>query len=186
VASTKTGFFVYIFQQAEGELIGQRPPSRTMLATMEQRGCAKIGCSDLFFNSAWDHKHVEDWLENLFPKLFTFARYLNHAKSHRTRNMSTWLLLNKEARKLTVVPATHPTGKDLLRYKGREKCSVAESHIYIGMFHFPISCIFNYKFLAFRDTIPHDVYESWEPNKELGDEGMESDGNNLISSYDHD
>jgi hypothetical protein len=98
---------------------------------MEQRGCAKVG-GNLTFNSSWDHKQVVEWLDNLFPKLFTFARYMDSKKSHRSRTTPFWVLLSKEGRKLSIVPTLQPTGKDLLRYKGREKCSVSDSHIFVG------------------------------------------------------
>jgi hypothetical protein len=58
----------------------QRPPSQVSLAEMEQRGCAKIG-GDLAFSPAWDHAQVEDWLESLFPTLFTLERYLDVTKT---------------------------------------------------------------------------------------------------------
>jgi hypothetical protein len=44
---------------------------------------------------------------------------------------SPWVLLFKENKKLSVV-SKQATGKDLLRYKGRDKCGIKDSHIYIG------------------------------------------------------
>jgi len=115
--------------KAAGDLIDRKPPSRTALAIMEQRGCAKL--DGAVFDINWDHQRVEEWLEGLFPRPFDYAR-TNIVTRRPSRPQPLWVLLSKEGGHLSIVPTLLPSGKDLHWYKGREKCSTANSHVYIG------------------------------------------------------
>jgi len=124
--------------QAEGDLIKKLPPTRTEIAVMERRGCAKVATASdpITINSTWTHSQVNTWLENLFPRLFEYAHehHGDHCKNSSRNSSQIWILLSKERRSLQTVPATEPTGSDLMRFKGRDHAPTADSHVYIGTF----------------------------------------------------
>lgn len=135
---------------------------------MESRGCAKVATDSdpIAINPNWTHAQVNEWLENLFPRLFKYV-HEHHGGRHQNSSRNpgqVWALLSKERRILEMVPIATPGGKELLRFKGRDRASTADSHIFIGMFLFGVSCDFIYAhFSALLNAIPADVYKSWDP-----------------------
>jgi hypothetical protein len=104
---------------------------------MELAGCVIVSATKaLAFDLNWSFEDVDAFLYELLPRPFAFAASNVSRQSSKTsveKVKATWVLLNKEQRRLTVVPGlTKPTGKDLERYKGREKAPLKDSHIYVG------------------------------------------------------
>jgi hypothetical protein len=104
---------------------------------MEIAGCPIVSATKaLAFDLNWSFEDVDSFLRKLLPQPFEFA---NNNVSHRSSKTaadkvkSTWVLLNKEQRRLSMVPSlTKSTGKDLECYKGRDKAPLKDSHIYVG------------------------------------------------------
>jgi hypothetical protein len=98
---------------------------------MEARGCAKISGDydeEIVFNPNWTHEEVDTFLRKLLPTPF---QYIDGLSGRPRGSKSSWVLLFKENKRLSVV-AKQASGKDLLRYKGRDKCGADNSHIFVG------------------------------------------------------
>jgi hypothetical protein len=103
--------------------------------TLRRSGCAKIATMDgtLEFDANWTHVQVDAWLQELFPVVFQYV-YRDYGED-LPGDQAPWVLLIKENCQLHVVGVPKPNGHDLLRYKGRDKAGVSESHIFIGTFY---------------------------------------------------
>lgn len=90
----------------------------------------------LVFDVNWQFEAIDDFIRNLLPRPFEYAdANVSRSKSKAPADKAKpiWVLLSKERRRLAVVPGvTKPTGKDLERFKGRDKASIKDSHIFIG------------------------------------------------------
>ncbi|EGO20245.1 hypothetical protein SERLADRAFT_373663 [Serpula lacrymans var. lacrymans S7.9] len=84
----------------------------------------------LSFSREWGHEEVDTYLRAIFPTPFGYID--NHTKGKSIN--AAWVLIEKENRRIAIVPKDRPSGQDLYRYRGPEKCSVANARIMIGMF----------------------------------------------------
>jgi hypothetical protein len=112
-------------------------PTRAILKDMELAGCAVIGDKQtLTFDMNWTYEDVDKFLRKLFPLPFAYTDKnvtRRASKVSEGKSKSAWALLSKERRALEVVPGVpKATGKDLDRFKGRDKASVKDSHIFVG------------------------------------------------------
>lgn len=124
-------------KQVEGDLVMEKPPSRTAIARMERQCCAvRSGPTmKLEIDQNWSHNEVTEFLKDLLPLPFDYAERHFRRNRRSSGNLSpVWVLVNKEKGEFDVVPDERPNGRDLYRYKGREGASSAESHIYIGQY----------------------------------------------------
>jgi hypothetical protein len=116
----------------------------TDIARMERWGCATLSSKhsvELEVNQHWTHEEVTEFLENLLPLPFAYARKnIKHVWRSNRNSVPLWVLLNKENRGLDIVLNEQPNGADLYRYKGRGGASAAESHIYVGESSSAMSC----------------------------------------------
>jgi hypothetical protein len=86
---------------------------------MEKRGCAVLSSKTgkdaaIEIDQQWSHKEVTEFLETLFPLPFQYAEKTLLKDGHRNnRHPAVWVLLNKEDRKLDIVPNHTPSGDDL-------------------------------------------------------------------------
>ena len=107
------------------------------LTDMELAGCTIVSATKvLAFDLNWSFEDIDAYLYELLPWPFAFAASnVSHRSSETAveKVKATWVLLNKEQRRLLVVPGLmKPMGKDLERYKGCDKASLKDSHIYVS------------------------------------------------------
>jgi hypothetical protein len=140
---------------------------------MELAGCAIVSATKaLAFDLNWSFEDVDAFLYGLLPRPFAFPASNVSRRSSKTaveKVKATWVLLNKEQRRLLVVPGlTKPTGKDLEHYKGRDKALLKDSHIYIGKYRYCLTHqahVDDYRNKALCKPVPDDIYQSWKPDK---------------------
>jgi hypothetical protein len=109
-------------------------PSTTLSIYLQRPSIMLSICHPLLeLNQSWSHEEVTAFLKNLLLLPFEYAE-VNSKTDQRGvhKDGPTWLLVNKQNRRLEVVPNNKPDGTDLHRYKGQDGSAVSDSHIYIG------------------------------------------------------
>jgi alkylated DNA nucleotide flippase Atl1 len=103
---------------------------------MKNRGCYidEIVTVD----STWTYEQITAKLAEWFPHVFKHVRDngLDLQISEKGDNLPWWRLLAKNGRTINVVEASHPTGADLLKNKGHNKASIANSHLWFSMYFY--------------------------------------------------
>lgn len=109
--------------------------SKTELFMAEQRQCAHTdaNATKFAFQKNWTHKEVDRYIKQyIFPCPMDYVSGCSKGKGKDPT--CYWKLLNKEKQQYELaVTRGLPTGADLFRYRGREKCAVSDSGIIIGM-----------------------------------------------------
>ncbi|KAH0836635.1 hypothetical protein J3R83DRAFT_8353 [Lanmaoa asiatica] len=140
----------------DGQLKQSRAPvGKTWASTtqaMKNRGCfishpptaTEVGIP---VNAAWSFLDVDKQVRAWFPLVFS---HLNKKRASSTSGRSTsgvpdWRLLTSRAGTFDIVEVVEPNGSTLNENKGRSKAGVADSHLWF----------------VTRNSIPDDVYESW-------------------------
>jgi hypothetical protein len=111
------------------------------VSRLEKRGCAVLQLGDwdkpIKFDPAWTHEQVDAWFRELFPLPFEYLDSLPSTGPDKGKSSSPskagWVLLLKD-RKLLEVAHKKASGKDVLRYKGRDNQGPGKSNIWIGQF----------------------------------------------------
>jgi hypothetical protein len=101
---------------------------------MERRGCAITSDSKpLIFDTEWTYREVDNHIRMLLPQPFNYIdEFFRVHESKRSVERPVWVLVSKEHGRLKTVHIDLPTGFDLNRYKGRDRCSVKECNVYVG------------------------------------------------------
>ncbi|KIJ06238.1 hypothetical protein PAXINDRAFT_20559 [Paxillus involutus ATCC 200175] len=125
-------------------------PTHTALHEMERRGCAHVERADEFtFDIAWTHQQVDEYLRHtVFPAPFEYLERSSKGKQKESSRRRQWVLINKEKQRYEVAPVAEPTGADLARYHGCQKCAVKDSNVII----------------ALRSRVPKKEFVSWDPD----------------------
>jgi hypothetical protein len=103
---------------------------------MERRKCAHFEQADKFtFDITWSHEEVDSYLRNtVFPTPFSYVDGKVKGKGRATIGGQQWVLISKEKQRYEVVNVPEPTGGDLARYRGRNKCPAKNANVIIGKF----------------------------------------------------
>ena len=85
------------------------------------------------FDATWSHEEVDNYLrDTVFPVPFGYIDGKTKGKAKATVRSPQWVLINKEKQRYEVVDIAEPTGADLSRYRGRNKCPTKDANVIIG------------------------------------------------------
>ena len=85
------------------------------------------------FDATWSHEEVDNYLrDTVFPVPFGYIDGKTKGKAKATVGSPQWVLINKEKQRYEVVDIAEPTGADLSRYRGRNKCPTKDANVIIG------------------------------------------------------
>ena len=81
----------------------------------------------------WTHQQVDEYLRRtVFPVPFGYLERTEKGKHKDSSPRRQWVLINKEKQRYETVPTTEPTGADLARYRGRQRCATKDANVIIG------------------------------------------------------